>query len=103
MHKKILTSLAVAGAASGLAVPALAATRTVKVADNKFSAKTVRVSKGTTVVWKWVGKNPHNVTGKGFSSRTVTSGTFKHKFKKAGTFRYRCTIHSGMTGKVVVG
>jgi plastocyanin len=102
MHKKILTSLAVAGAAAGFAVPALAASKTVKVADDKFVAKTIRISKGTTVVWKWVGKNPHNVTGKGFTSRTVTSGTFKHKFKKRGTFSYRCTIHSGMTGKVVV-
>lgn len=104
MHKKILTSLAVAGVAAGVAVPALGAGKTVKVADDKFVAKTIRISKGTTVTWKWVGKNPHNVTGAGgLHSPTIVNGSYKHKFRKRGTFRYRCTIHSGMTGKVVVG
>jgi len=102
MHK-ILTTLAAAGAALALATTAFGSGATVKVADNKFVAKTVHVSKGAVVTWKWTGHNPHNVTFGGFASSTVTSGKFKHRFKKRGTFRYRCTIHTGMTGKVVVG
>jgi plastocyanin len=102
MHK-ILTTLAAAGAVFALASTAFGAGATVKVADNKFVAKKVHVSKGATVTWKWTGRNPHNVTFGSFQSRTVTSGKFKHRFTKRGTFSYRCTIHSGMTGKVVVG
>ena len=57
---------------------------------------------GDTVTWKWVGSNPHNVQFKGFKSKTITKGTYKHTFKKRGTFRYVCIIHSGMNGKVIV-
>ena len=101
MHK-LLTSLAAVGITAALAVPAFAATAHVKVADDVFKAKTVTIRKGSSVKWTWVGRNPHNVTFSGFHSRTVVNGTYKHTFKKRGTFTYRCTIHSGMTGKVVV-
>ena len=100
--RTVLTIAAVAATTAAAAVPAFAATAHVKVADDKFVAKTVKIRKGSTVKWNWVGKNPHNVTFKGFASGTFANGTYKHKFKKRGTFRYRCTIHSGMTGKVVV-
>jgi plastocyanin len=32
----------------------------------------------------------------------MTKGSFKHRFAKAGTFRYVCSIHAKMRGKVVV-
>ena len=102
MHR-ILTTLATAGAICAAAAPALAAGTTVKVNDNKFQAKAVHVAKGATVTWKWVGADAHNVTFKSFHSKIQNKGTFKHTFKKAGTFRYQCTLHTGMTGKVVVG
>jgi plastocyanin len=99
---KFLSALAAAGAVAALAVPSFAATKGVSVKDDFFSAKKITVSKGTTVKWTWKGDNPHNVVGKGFNSGVKTSGTFSRKFKKAGTFKYRCTIHSGMKGTVVV-
>jgi plastocyanin len=101
MHR-FLTTLATAGAVCAAAAPALAAT-TVKVDDNKFKAKSVQVAKGATVTWKWVGADAHNVHFKHFHSKTQNKGTYKHTFTKAGTFRYQCTLHDGMTGKVVVG
>ena len=102
MHK-LLISLAAAGAtAAAIAVPAFAATAHVKVADNVFKSKSVTIRKGSSVKWTWVGNNPHNVTFSGFHSKTVVNGSYSHTFKKRGTFTYRCTIHSGMTGKVVV-
>jgi len=102
MHK-LLTTLAAVVAVLAIATQAFGAGATVKVADNKFVAKKVHVSKGATVTWKWTGRNPHNVTFGSFHSGTVVKGTYKHRFTKRGTFSYRCTIHSGMTGKVVVG
>jgi plastocyanin len=96
--KKLLAAGATAAVAAGaLAIPALAATKTVQVKDNKFVAKSITVSKGTTVKWVWRGKAPHNVTvTKGpakFKSRIQTKGTFSRKLTKAGTYNLICTIH----------
>ena len=100
--KKLISSLAIAAAAAGIAAPALAANKTVKVADDVFRARTVTINKGNTVTWKWVGDHPHNVKFKGFASKVQVSGTFRHRFRKRGTFRYVCSIHTNMKGKVVV-
>lgn len=99
---KILPTLATAAAALALAVPSFAATKGVKVVDDAFSAKTVTIHKGDTVKWTWKGSHPHNVKFAGFASKVQVKGTYSHRFKKRGTFRYLCTIHSGMTGKVIV-
>jgi plastocyanin len=32
----------------------------------------------------------------------MTSGTYSHTFTTPGTYHYQCTIHSGMTGVVIV-
>ena len=99
---KYLTALATAGAVAAVAAPSLAANKTVNAKDDFFQAKVVTIQKGNTVTWRFVGDNPHNVVGKGFNSGVRSSGTWKKKFRSRGTFRYRCTIHSGMTGKVIV-
>ena len=87
-----------------LAVSAFAATKTITIRDNLFSPKSVSVSKGTTVKWVWRGNAPHNVTFKklGEASDTTESGTFKLRFKQAGTYKYMCTVH-GFKGKITVG
>ena len=36
-------------------------------------------------------------------SPTKATGTYRVRFTRAGTYRYECTIHLGMTGKVFVG
>lgn len=104
--KKLVGSLAIAVVAV-VAGPALGSGKTVKVSDFKFAAKTVHVSHGTAVTWKWAsGSNRHNVTFHGFHSKTQSSGSYKHTFNKPGTYKYRCTIHGtdfGMRGKIVVG
>src|SRR5687768_13602302 len=95
-----LLALVLAGALAGvLAASALAATKTVKVGDVYFvkrgTPQTVTVSKGTTVKWTWVGNLPHNVkVTKGpvkFTSPTQTSGTYKRKMRKRGTYKLVCT------------
>jgi plastocyanin len=81
------------------------ATGEVNVRDNFFSPVAASVGSQTTVTWTWQGANPHNVTfedGQG-SSVTQTAGAHQRTFAGAGTFRYRCTIHSSdMVGSVVV-
>lgn len=101
MHK-ILPILAVGATVLAAAVPSFAAKKGVSVVDDAFKAKTITISKGTKVKWTWKGSEPHNVSGSGFSSKVQVKGTFSHTFNKKGTFSYRCTIHSGMTGKVIV-
>lgn len=88
-------------AAAGFAIPALAASKkTIDLGDNFFKPKSATVAKGTTVTWDWIGKAPHNVTvvsgPQKFRSSVQTSGTFKHKMTKAGTYKIVCTIHQGM-------
>jgi plastocyanin len=80
----------------------------------KWKPRITTVATGTKVTWKSV-VGFHNVTSIGSNwskSTTLSAGsTTSFTFKKAGTYRFYCTIHgdvtagkcSGMCGKVVVG
>src|SRR3954454_8394049 len=78
----------------------------VTMKDIKFNPSTVDVKVGDTVTWTNDDSVGHDVTGDGFKSGSAgglqNGDTFKHKFAKAGTFKYQCTVHPGMTGEVVV-
>jgi plastocyanin len=87
------------------AVPAVAATKAIKIGDNYFVKKGTQpkltVTRGTKVKWTWPNTGvPHNVTvTKGpvtFRSPTKTKGTYAKKVTKKGTYFISCTIHSGM-------
>jgi plastocyanin len=107
MRKLILVALALSALAA-LAGTALAATRSVKVGDNYYvrasGVPKVTVSKGTTVKWRFVGDNPHSVTvSKGpvkFRSTVKSSGTYKKKMTKRGTYTIYCTIHGAPNQKM---
>jgi plastocyanin len=91
-----------------LAVPASASTMSVTLKNIDFSKKVVRIGVGDSVRWLFKdAPTPHNVTSKGKprfrSSTSRSSGSFTVRFTKSGTYRYYCTIHPSMTGKVVVG
>jgi plastocyanin len=98
--KRLLAVLAALALAGALAVPALAATRTIALRDTFFSPKSVTVKKGTTVKWVWRGRLPHNVTVKKgpvkFHSRTFTKGSYSKRLTRRGTYRIVCTVHPGM-------
>jgi plastocyanin len=104
-----LTALA---AATGLAIPAFASggghsasSHTVTLSHIRYHPGTLSIKRGDTVTWLWEDKgHEHNVTGKGFKSKTMTKGSFGVRFTKAGTFNYHCTIHveEGMRGTIVV-
>jgi plastocyanin len=109
--RKLLVALAIAVLSAVLATQAFAKTRTVKVGDDYFlhrgNPPTITIKKGQRVKWRWVGSDTHNVSvskgPKKFNSKLQRSGTFSHKFKKAGTYKIVCTIHApdmAMTIKV---
>lgn len=89
-------------------VATAAGSATVRVQDIAFRPGTVRVGKGNRVTWrfldgKYVPHNVHSVGRKRFrSSRDKNAGTYAVTFRKRGTYRYVCTLHASMKGKVVV-
>jgi plastocyanin len=109
--RKLLVALLIAAASAFLPTQALAATRSVKVADDYFvrkgSVPTVKVKKGTKVTWRWAGKGMHNVAvTKGpvkFRSSYKSSGSYSKTLRRTGTYTIVCSIHQpGMTMKLRV-
>jgi plastocyanin len=98
-----LISVVVALIAAGGGLAMAAPTKTIKLEDNFFAPSTMTAKRGTTVRFEWAGNNPHNVVkasgpGPRFASRTAwrRGVNFAKKFKKVGTYRLICTLHSGM-------
>jgi plastocyanin len=90
-------------ASSAANAPPLRGVTTVDAKDLKFQPPAIEVKPGTEVTWRFVdGSVPHNVKGDGFVSKTQSSGTFSHRFTWPGEYRYTCTLHAGMAGRVVV-
>jgi plastocyanin len=77
----------------------------VKIVDFAFRPGTLTIAKGTRVRWTNKGAVTHTSTSnKGvWDSGSIAPGdTFSRVFKKAGTFKYHCTLHPTMTAKIVV-
>jgi plastocyanin len=71
--------------------------------DLRFQPPAIEVPAGTEVTWRFDdGSVPHNVKGDGFASKNQTKGTFAHTFDRPGEYKYTCTLHAGMDGRVVV-
>jgi halocyanin-like protein len=75
-----------------------------------FGPPAVRVSPGTTVVWRWTGAGgQHNVVdnaGNFESELTDEAGfVFEYTFEESGIYKYYCAPHEslGMKGAVAVG
>jgi plastocyanin len=78
----------------------------VKLQNIQFSPKETTVKVGQQVTWVNEDSTDHDVTadsGADFKSDTFGNGaTFEFTPDKAGTIRYECTIHPGMTGTLTV-
>ena len=71
----------------------------------KFSPSTITVSLNTTVTWTNKDGVSHTVTSDTdlFDSGSIGDGqTYSYTFTTAGTYHYKCSFHSSMTGTVVV-
>jgi plastocyanin len=78
----------------------------IKMQNIAFDPKAVTVKAGQKVTWTNDDSTDHNVTadsGAGFKSDNFgKDGTFEFTPDKAGTIKYECTIHPGMTATLTV-
>lgn len=79
----------------------------VDIQGYAFNPSLITVSVGTTVTWTNLDSVVHTVTSTGgpvsFDSGNLSQGqTWQFTFAQAGTYTYRCTPHSYMTGTVIV-
>jgi plastocyanin len=99
--RTLIIALLVAGLAA-VAAPALAATRSVRLVDNRFSPASLTVRAGDTVVFRHAGQAPHNVVTTGrppqrFASPLLRRGqSYRRTLNRAGRYRLVCTLHPGM-------
>ena len=72
----------------------------------RFHPDHAQVTVGQKVTWVDDESVPHDVkadSGASFASRTFGHhGTYSFTPTKAGTIKYECTLHPGMTGKLTV-
>jgi plastocyanin len=111
LHRKIrpLLLCAAVGVAAAQAPGAGASTtKRVVLKDIAITPATVRITHGSRITWLWRDDTvAHNVTSRGTkrfrSSISKNDGTYTVRFTRTGTYRYLCTIHPSMRGKIVVG
>jgi plastocyanin len=90
---------------AGAVGPQAAKTAKVTIKNFTYHKPKLHVSKGTKVVFANKDGATHTATAKG----KFNTGKIKHghsvaiKFKHKGTFKYLCTLHRFMKGKIVVG
>jgi plastocyanin len=80
----------------------LGTTTTVAARDDFFRPRVVTISRGSSVRWVNRGDHLHTTTGGSWDVTLSPGESYTKRFRRVGTFRYLCTLHSGMTGRVVV-
>jgi len=105
-----IAALAVAlPASAGAGAPATAArVHDVVLKNIAIHPATLRVHAGDTVRWLFRDRVvSHNVTSQGAkrfrSSPSRRTGSYSVRFTRRGTYRYHCTIHPSMQGRIIVG
>jgi plastocyanin len=83
------------------------ATNAVEMKNIAFNPSAIKVASGAVVTWTNNDGFAHNVTFDGgavAASGSIDAGVAKALTMPtaAGTYTYKCTIHSGMTGSVQV-
>jgi plastocyanin len=117
--KLMVVSILVGGLLAGVTGAASSATSVVRAGKNSAGAFVWKpaskgITKGNRVQWRNPTGVTHNVRAYGgnwsYSKNLAPGARVARTFKRRGTFRYRCTIHSvktttgctGMCGKVTV-
>lgn len=101
--RKALVSAVTAALLVSLSGAVFAKTYTVKARSNDTWKKVhTYIGKGDSVKWKNPDSETHDLSayGGGWKLREELSPgeSVKKRFKKKGTYRYRCVIHSGIVG-----
>lgn len=78
----------------------------ISISNLAYSPAEITVKKGTAVMWVNNDSVPHTVTstdgGKLDGSLLAKGSDYTFTFDTVGTFNYKCSFHSNMTGKVIV-
>jgi plastocyanin len=82
------------------------------VGDDYYAPETLKVAKGTTVVWHWLSVNgdTHDVklrkgpkgVKKFHSDLAAADFSYKRKLKVKGKYSVICTLHENMTMTITV-
>src|SRR3990172_6766631 len=107
MNRKLVFVLLLSAAEVMVGLPQALAAQSVNVsiAGFAYNPAEITISKGTTVIWTQNDAANHTVTSDTglFDSGNLTTGqTFSLTFNEIGTFKYHCTIHVFMKGRVNV-
>ncbi|MDA3013043.1 MAG: plastocyanin/azurin family copper-binding protein [Actinomycetota bacterium] len=118
MLKAVFYVLLISLAACGSQEATSSEPAVIRVVDDEFSPKIIRVEPGTTVIWESGGANNHNVIASDGSWQAISSDYFEygiitkgdqyeHTFTDPGIYEYYCPFHGtndkGMVGLVIVG
>ena len=77
----------------------------VSARDSFYQPDTIQVNVGLPVRWTNDGNVNHTVVSDSSlwtSNELAPSWWFEVRFDSAGTYPYHCSLHSGMTGTVIV-
>jgi len=78
---------------------------TITIKDFMFSSSDLHVPVGSKVTWLNQDEEPHTVVeiNRAFSSTALdTDEKFTYQFKRAGKYKFFCTLHPRMTGTITV-
>ena len=79
--------------------------QTVLITSSAFDPAEITISQGTTIEWENQDSAIHTVTSQTglWDSGDIAPGTtYSRTFDSVGSYLYRCTYHSSMTGTVIV-
>ena len=75
----------------------------VQMTPGSFTPDTVRVMKGTAIRWINSDTVAHNTEGPFWATPTLAPGrSFDERMHHGGPYEYRCTLHSGERGWIIV-
>ncbi|MCL5072112.1 MAG: cupredoxin family copper-binding protein [Actinobacteria bacterium] len=77
----------------------------ITIENNTFKPDSLTIKVGDTVTWINKDSYDHTATSKTgeFDSGNLANGAkFSFTFEKEGTYDYICTLHTFMTGKIIV-
>jgi len=75
----------------------------VTIENFAFVPNILNVKIGDTVTWKNNNNTTHIISLGSYAKDSFKHGeTYKHVFKKAGTYNYHCFLRSKMTGIIIV-
>lgn len=74
----------------------------ITIKSLRFTPAKVTIQTGQSVVWDMNASIGHDLKVDGIISQIVQSGEFRRTFRTEGVYSFICTLHSGMTGEVIV-